>query len=254
MKLLFLGTANGLSEDAGNFHSNMLLITDEGKTLLIDCGTDVRFSLAHANYAAKDIDAIYISHLHGDHCGGLEWLGFKRKFTTDLPKPELLIHESLVDPLWQHRLEGGMATLKTEEASLSSYFNVRAMTDTIPFVWEGISLTLIKTVHMISNGVLKPSYGLLMQAKKNKILLTTDTQFNLHRLLPYYQQADLIFHDCETSAYLSGVHANFVELSQLDAGIKSKMWLYHYNDGELPDAQQQGFCGFVKRGQVFDLT
>lgn len=254
MKLLFLGTANGLSEDPGNFHSNMLLITDAGKRLLIDCGTDIRFSLAHANYAAKDIDAVYISHLHGDHCGGLEWLGFKRKFTTDLPKPELLIHEHLVDALWEHRLKGGMETLKTEEATLSSYFNVIAIPDNASVVWEGITLTLVKTVHMISNGVLKPSYGVLMQGGGSKALLTTDTQFNWATLLPYYRQADIIFHDCETSSYLSGVHANFVELTQLDADIKSKMWLYHYNDGPLPDAQREGFCGFVQPGQVFNLA
>lgn len=252
MKLLFLGTANGLSEDPGNFHSNMLLIADGGKLLLLDCGTDIRFSLAQAKYTADDLDAVYISHLHGDHCGGLEWLGFKRKFTSELPKPELFIHTSLVDGLWQHRLQGGMATLKTEEAALSSYFKVSTITD--DFLWEGIKLTLVKTVHMISNGVLKPSYGLIIQGKTSQTLLTTDTQFSPDTLQPYYQQADIIFHDCETSAYTSGVHANFAELSQLNADIKKKMWLYHYNDGPLPDAQQQGFCGFVKPGQVFDLN
>jgi len=31
------------------------------------------------------------------------------------------------------------------------------------------------------------------------------------------------------------------------------MWLYHYNDGELPYAITDGFLGFVKQGQVFDF-
>lgn len=33
--------------------------------------------------------------------------------------------------------------------------------------------------------------------------------------------------------------------------IKAKMWLYHYSDGDLPDAKQDGFLGFVAKGQVF---
>jgi hypothetical protein len=31
------------------------------------------------------------------------------------------------------------------------------------------------------------------------------------------------------------------------------MWLYHYSDGLLPDAVADGFLGFARPGQVFDL-
>ena len=32
------------------------------------------------------------------------------------------------------------------------------------------------------------------------------------------------------------------------------MWLYHYSPGPLPDACAEGFLGFVRRGQSFDLA
>ena len=82
MKLIFLGSASGLGRDATNFQSNMLLLTDSGKILLIDCGTDIRFSLSQANYLPQDVDAVYISHLHADHIGGIEWFAFQRKFIS----------------------------------------------------------------------------------------------------------------------------------------------------------------------------
>jgi hypothetical protein len=43
-------------------------------------------------------------------------------------------------------------------------------------------------------------------------------------------------------------------LSALSAEIKRKMWLYHYQPGPLPDAEKDGFRGFVKRGQTFDFS
>ena len=102
MKLLFLGTASGLGSDPLNYQSNMLLLTDNGKKLLIDCGTDIRFSLTKANYTAEEIDAVYISHLHADHVGGMEWFALQRKFVSHNWKPLLIVHEELADMLLEH--------------------------------------------------------------------------------------------------------------------------------------------------------
>ena len=79
MKLTFLGVGSH-SATQQLYHSNMLLTADSGAGLLIDCGGDIRFSLAEQGIQAKELgralDAVYISHLHSDHIGGLEWLAF----------------------------------------------------------------------------------------------------------------------------------------------------------------------------------
>jgi hypothetical protein len=31
------------------------------------------------------------------------------------------------------------------------------------------------------------------------------------------------------------------------------MWFDHYTDGERPDAEGNGFAGYVEKGQVFDI-
>ncbi|KTD66307.1 MBL fold metallo-hydrolase [Legionella spiritensis] len=253
MKLLFLGSASGLSESVGNFQSNMVLMADSGKKLLIDCGTDIRFSLSAAKLCPDDIDAIYISHLHADHAGGLEWLGFNRKFKSQKSKPSLIIHHTLADPLWQHCLSGGMDTLKNEKATLASFFDVHALADGQEFAWEGAVLELVQTIHAFSDGHLIPSYGLLIRIKERQYFITADTQFNEHLLMPYYVESQLIFHDCETSDVPSGVHAHYEQLKSLSPAIKAKMWLYHYSDDKLPDAGKHGFCGFVKPRQLIDL-
>ena len=82
--------------------------------------------------------------------------------------------------------------------------------------------------------------------------MTTDTQFSPEQIKNFYDMADLIFQDCETGEFESGVHAHYEKLKTLPEEFKKKMWLYHYQDGGLPDAKADGFLGFVKMGQVFD--
>ena len=253
MKLLFLGSASGLGKDSKNFQSNMLLLADSGKILLIDCGTDIRFSLNHANYLPIDIDAVYISHLHADHIGGLEWFAFQRKFNSKNGMAKLIIHQELVGALWDHSLSGGLKTLNEKEATLNDYFEVYAVNDGHIFEWEGLKLNLIKTIHVYSNKKLMPSYGLDIQYKEKSYFITTDTRFTPDRFELFYRNATLIFHDCETLEVPSGVHTHFNELDALEPSVKAKLWLYHYNDGNLPDAKSHGFLGFIQCGQVIDL-
>src|SRR5438477_6012494 len=100
MKLLFLGTGSAFTLGYQNYHSNLLLEDDQKHHLLIDCGSDARFSLHEQGYSYQDIQDVYISHLHGDHSGGMEWLGFSTKFDEQCKKPTLHICETLVDDLW----------------------------------------------------------------------------------------------------------------------------------------------------------
>lgn len=253
MKLTFLGTGSAATVGADNYHSNMLLEDAAKQRLLIDCGSDIRFSLLERGLSYKDIAAVYISHLHADHVGGLEWLALCTQFDPECGKPTLYITDTLVHDVWHKVLEGGLSTLQGTVANLASYFNVVALPQNGVFKWKDANLQLVQTVHVMNGFSLMPSYGLFITVKKQTIFLTTDTQLAPNQIKTFYQQADIIFHDCETTATKSGVHAHYTELSTLEPQYKAKMWLYHYSPGELPDAQQAGFKGFVQKGQCFDL-
>lgn len=257
MKLIFLGSGAAFTVGANNFHSNMILEDDSNghnSRLLVDCGSDVRFSLHELGLTYRDIEAVYISHLHADHAGGLEWLSLSSKFDQACSKPTLYVNEKTVHDLWSTVLAGGLSTLHGVIADLSTYFNVCPIKENGSFSWRAHEFKVIQTVHIMSGFALVPSYGLLFKADGITVFLTTDTQFSLPQLMNFYQTADFIFHDCETSANHSGVHAHYNELTSLPNEIKQKMWLYHYNPGELPDARKEGFLGFVKKGQAFDFS
>jgi ribonuclease BN (tRNA processing enzyme) len=252
MKLMFLGAGSAFTVDDDNYQSNMLLISDSGKKLLFDCGSDARHALWAQGLTYKDIDDVYISHLHADHAGGLEWLGFSRKFDLeDNTKPQLHIHESLVQDLWSHVLSGGMRSLSGEEPTLKTFFEVKPVKKNGSFVWENIQFQLIQAFHTPLSYCINGCYGLFFTVNHKTIFITADTQFVPDYYDLYYKKADFIFQDCETNQLPSGVHANYEALRTLPSDIKAKMWLYHYNPGKKPDAVKDGFLGFVKKGQIF---
>lgn len=253
-ELVFLGTSAAFVSDPNNFQSNMLLRNSEKASLLIDCGSDARRALQVYQITHKEINNVFISHLHADHAGGLEWLAFSHKFDDEkLSKPNLYISESLVETLWDHCLSGGLNSLNDEKATLSAFFQVHAVPEGGSFNWQSISFEVIKNIHVLSKFSELPSYGLFFEINQKKIFLTTDTQFQPERMQVYYQQADIIFHDCETSAKPSNVHAHYQQLKTLAPAFKQKMWLYHYNSENLPNALADGFAGFVKPGQSFEF-
>lgn len=251
LSITFLGSGSAFSLEPGNYQSNLLLQKDND-TMLIDAGGDLRFSLNDQGLGYSDIKNVYITHLHADHIGGLEWLALNTYFDPNYEgKPSLFASETIIHDLWNKSLSGGLCTLATQLATLETYFNVHPLTLEKKFTWNGVSFKLVQAVHIVSDHVLQPCYGLMIYYHNTSIFFTADTQLALHQLQDFYKEADIIFHDCETSERISGVHAHYSELVQLPPELKKKIWLYHYNSGVLPNAEADGFLGFVKKGQSF---
>ncbi|KKN96861.1 hypothetical protein LCGC14_0165050 [marine sediment metagenome] len=271
-KLRFVGVGSAFA-GAGLGQSNMVIEAESGKRLLIDCGQRSQ-DMLHEQYGDSDdpsglsyIDGVYITHLHADHIGGLEWLALCTYFNPTLGKPKLFCIEGLMHELWDSSLKGGLSTIQGGEATLTTFFDCQPLKINDSFVWEDVLLTPVQTVHVVSGYRIMHCYGLMIQKYKKgtmtipalpKTFLTGDTQFCPNQLRDFYKQAATILHDCETTPFRSNVHAHYDDLATLDPEIKERMWLYHYNS--VPEvfeghgkAQNNGFAGFVEVGQTFEI-
>jgi ribonuclease BN (tRNA processing enzyme) len=253
-KLTFLGTGSAFTIGDGNYQSNLLIEDlNSDKKLLLDCGTDIRFSLHEIGYKISDISDIYISHPHADHIGGLECAAFSTKWIPNRLKTKIHISKRFVSDLWSKSLSGGLESIEGEIAEIDSFFDVNSIGVKGRFEWQGINFQLVQVVHIMNGFDIVPSYGLLFVINGVTVFWTSDTQFAPAQLVKFYDMADVIFHDCEIAAYPSGVHAHYKHLSALDERHRKKMWLYHYQPGERPDAVKDGFQGFALKGQVFNF-
>jgi ribonuclease BN (tRNA processing enzyme) len=261
-ELQFLGTGSGLGSPKENYHSNAVIIYKDmpqqrPKLLGIDCGSTFQIAIEELGYNILDFDGFYITHLHADHVGGMEWVGFKTYFSTfpfGNKRPLLYGNTEVLENLWKQTLSGGMESLQGQRNALESYFNTVYIPPNGSFVWTPnpqtkINFNLVQTVHVVDDRRIKPSFGLMFDINGVKVFYTGDTQFAPNQIMTYYEQADVIFQDCELAVYPNSVHAQYHQLMSLPEAIKKKMWLYHYN-GELPK-EPAGFRGFVKKGQSF---
>lgn len=78
LQLQFLGSGDAFGS-GGRFQAGLQLSNARG-TLLLDCGASSLIAMKQAGVDAADIDAVRISHLHGDHFGGLPFLILDAQF------------------------------------------------------------------------------------------------------------------------------------------------------------------------------
>jgi ribonuclease BN (tRNA processing enzyme) len=90
-ELLFVGTGDAFG--AGGRRQSAMLLRAASGSVLIDCGATTSGGLAKLGVARGEIDAILISHFHGDHFAGIPFLllgalyedGRKRELTIAGP-------------------------------------------------------------------------------------------------------------------------------------------------------------------------
>lgn len=263
MKIIALGTGSAFC--MRNWQTNFA-IQRNGKILLVDCGTDIRFSMAAAGINLNDVDGIYVSHSHADHAGGVEYIAFCTYFNPAKEKPKFFAEALLLFDLWDYTLRGGLQGLEGIDAKLETYFDTRPVGQDGYFIWEDIKFNIVQSVHISAQYRLVPSYGLMFTDPGNgkRIYLSTDVQYAPETSLKaYYKEADLIVHDCETAPYKSGVHAHYDQLATLSPEVKGKMLLAHYQDNVLDThriikqewldkAKNDGFKGFVVPGSIYE--
>jgi ribonuclease BN (tRNA processing enzyme) len=262
MRLTFAGCGSAFTVGTDNYQSNLLLtvdaVGDDGCTrpchLLVDCGSDARYSLPRVGIERpSDLDAVYITHTHADHIGGLEWLALNCRYAGQRKRPKLFVPAPLQKQLWDCSLAGGLAISEDGPATLDDYFTVYPVADGEPFVWGGVRFYTVPVVHVGSGSLRMWSYGLHIETASHRLYLTSDAKFDPQLgSRPFAATADLIFHDCETGRR-SGVHSHYEDLRTLPLALRQKIWLYHYSPGPLPDAIADGFRGFIHRGQSFEL-
>jgi len=109
MKFTILGAGSAFS--LKNYQPNLLLEQNDSR-LLIDAGGDIRFSLRDVGLSSANIDAVYITHLHNDHIGGMEYIAFTTFFNPNKIPPKLFCHKLLLEDLWSNSLKGGLSSCR----------------------------------------------------------------------------------------------------------------------------------------------
>lgn len=233
----------GHSESLHLFNNNAVVVSPEGR-LLIDCGYTIKHALAAQCLTVEDIDAIYISHVHGDHVFGLERFAYETKFKYQ-KKVKLIFHASLYEELWHQTLKGSLGSNSDGPANLEDYFDVILVEDD-DFSIFGNDFQLVQTDHVRG----KPGYGLNIN---HYLYYSSDTAPILEAVSGLIFSVG--FHDV-TLMSENSVHASLNGLlSEYPEAIRKKLYLMSYED-EFHSYQKivdQAFRGFAQQGMKIDI-
>jgi ribonuclease BN (tRNA processing enzyme) len=89
VRLTFVGSGDAFAS-GGRFQTCLHLAADDAHPLLVDCGATTLIALKRLSIDPATIGHIALTHLHGDHFGGLPWLILDGQFANRTNPLEIL--------------------------------------------------------------------------------------------------------------------------------------------------------------------
>jgi hypothetical protein len=221
MRVTWNGTGSAWSRLYGNASA---VVESGGKRLLIDCGHTVPSRLEEIGLTLRDIDAVFISHLHGDHIYGLEEWGFKN-FLVWNARPTLFVADAIADMLWTDVLAGTMAQVCNRSCLLNDYFDVVRLREREPATFGSMTVEIHPVLHVPN----APAFGAKVAADGKSVGFTCDSLADVSPW--FYDGTSVVFHDCSLAPpFPETVHAHFSELRRYPEDWRKRTRLVHYGD------------------------
>jgi len=187
LDLLFLGTGDAFG--SGGRLQTATLLTAPGIRALVDCGPSTLPALRRADIDPESIDLVLLTHLHGDHFGGIPFLLMDAHYASRRTRPLVIAGPDGV----QERVTLAQDAFFPGKGALPLTFPLTWVewADGRRVTWPGVSVTPVAMPHSEST----PCYGLRLDCGGRTVSFSGDTGWT-PRLPELSFGADLFVCEC----------------------------------------------------------
>jgi ribonuclease BN (tRNA processing enzyme) len=243
-EVTFVGTSDAFGA-AGRRQSAILVRSEEG-SLLLDCGATTVTGLAKLGVSRNELDALVVSHFHGDHFGGIPQLLLACLYADRRERPLIVAGPAGVEHRVRRLAEHLGYSLGERDWSFRLEFRELWAGKT-----EGVGPARVTSFATHHQEDVEP-HGLIVESAGQRIVFSGDTGW-FDTLPTHVAGADLFVCECTNLDPGFEYHLSLRELREHRSELDCKrLVLTHLGEGM---AELRGRCEFemADDGQVVVL-
>jgi ribonuclease BN (tRNA processing enzyme) len=244
MRVHVLGCGDAFG--SGGRNQSAYLVEAADRLFLLDCGPAALPALKRAGFDPGRLDAVFLSHLHGDHCAGLPFFFIEYLYQRPRSRPLIVAGP----PGTEERLCGLFGLMyggaAAEKEIPPTRFHV--LNPGSPACVEGIDIVPFRVPHQTD----QVSLGLKIGYDKKEIVFSGDSAWD-EIFVERVRGADLFLCECSFYEHGAGNHVNFVTLEANLPRLECKqVVLVHLGEEMIARGAQPGVT-LAEDGMVLEI-
>lgn len=247
MRLTIIGCGDAFG--AGGRLQTSFHVRSAAGNFLIDCGTTTLIGMRRLGLQPNDIDAVFVTHLHGDHFGGLPWLLIDAIYVDNRTRPLVVTGPRGIEARFLTVAEALYPNITRAKRGFELEFIEYA--ERTPLELGGVTVTPFEVKH--PSGA--PPYALRFAIDGKVLAFTGDTGW-VEVLCEVARDADLFISECFQYDVELPIHLNYATIDSNYEKLGAKrVLLTHMGEAMLANAANVDPTRYrvAQDGMIIDL-